>query len=177
MTVASNGHAPKTAPHQEPKRERGVEIQMVYHGAVVSFTFEAAIAPTVHEIEQSIDTLLRRAGWSGVKPACNTRVLPTGREWFSMSSRSTTATARPAARCIALPSPRAATAGTARRVRPAIRRRTPRAIARCASRINRHIGALPVGCIAFGDGTGTTRQGFAGSTPAAGSHKPFLPAR
>jgi hypothetical protein len=80
MTVASNGHAPKTAPHQEPKRERGVEIQMVYHGAVVSFTFDAAIAPTVHEIEQSIDTLLRRSGWSGVKPAAEPVLLATGRE-------------------------------------------------------------------------------------------------
>lgn len=80
MTAPTNGHAPASAPSQEPKRQRGVSIQMVYHGALVSFTFDAAVAPTVHEIEQSIDTLLRRAGWSGVTPPKEPIVLPAGRE-------------------------------------------------------------------------------------------------
>lgn len=46
------------------KRQRGVTIQLVYHGAPVTFTFDANGAPQIHEIEQSIDTLLKREGWS-----------------------------------------------------------------------------------------------------------------
>jgi hypothetical protein len=80
MTTLTNGHAPKTAPDQQQKRERGVAIQMTYHGALVSFTFEASVAPTVHEIEQSIDTLLRRTGWSGVQTPVEPVVLPSGRD-------------------------------------------------------------------------------------------------
>jgi hypothetical protein len=80
MTITSNGHTAHGAPAQDAKRARGVEIQMVYHGAIVSFSFEASIAPTVHEIEQSIDTLLRRAGWSGVTPPAEPIQLATGRE-------------------------------------------------------------------------------------------------
>lgn len=68
------------------KRTRGVEIQLVYHGAPVTFTFAAEGAPQVYEIEQSIDTLLKREGWSapqlahvtngnGKKPAAE-RVAP-----------------------------------------------------------------------------------------------------
>lgn len=48
------------------KRQRGVTIRLSYHGALVDFTFDAATAPAVHEIEQSIDTLLKRDGWAGV---------------------------------------------------------------------------------------------------------------
>lgn len=80
MTTATNGHTAPTEPASDQKRQRGVAIQMVYHGAVVSFGFEASIAPTVHEIEQSIDTLLRREGWSGVTPPAKPLLLPAGRE-------------------------------------------------------------------------------------------------
>jgi hypothetical protein len=45
------------------KRQRGVSIQLCYHGAPITFTFEANGAPQIHEIEQSIDTLLKREGW------------------------------------------------------------------------------------------------------------------
>jgi hypothetical protein len=80
MTATTNWHTlPKTSTSDQ-KRERAVEIQMVYHGAVVSYSFEASIAPTVHEIEQSIDTLLRREGWSGVTPPSAPVLLPAGRE-------------------------------------------------------------------------------------------------
>jgi hypothetical protein len=80
MTTATNGHTAPSTPATEGKRARGVEIQMVYHGAVVSFAFEASVAPAVHEIEQMIDTLLRREGWSGVTPPAKPVLLPAGRE-------------------------------------------------------------------------------------------------
>jgi hypothetical protein len=53
-------------PPAPAKRQRGVSIQLSYHGALVNFTFDAATAPQVVEIEQSIDTLLKREGWAGV---------------------------------------------------------------------------------------------------------------
>lgn len=80
MTTATNGHTAPAESANEQKRQRGVDIQMVYHGAVVAFSFDAAVAPTVHEIEQSIDTLLRREGWSGVTPPAAPIRLPAGRE-------------------------------------------------------------------------------------------------
>jgi hypothetical protein len=49
------------------KRKRGVTIQLSYHGALVSFNFTAQDDIQVRELEQSIDTLLRREGWSGVR--------------------------------------------------------------------------------------------------------------
>lgn len=79
-TTIRNGHTANGVSAQDQKRQRGVEIQMAYHGALISFTFEASVAPTVHEIEQSIDTLLRRAGWSGVTTPAEPILLPTGRE-------------------------------------------------------------------------------------------------
>lgn len=65
------------------KRQRGVAILLTYHGAPVEFSFAAENAPTVNEIEQSIDTLLKRDGWgvpqtasaNGKKPAAE-RVKP-----------------------------------------------------------------------------------------------------
>lgn len=48
------------------KRRRAVTVQMCYHGALVSFSFDAETNITRHEIEQSIDTLLKADGWSAI---------------------------------------------------------------------------------------------------------------
>lgn len=73
MSNYANGRTPAPVDQdgeldfKEPpaKRARGVSIQLSYHGALVDFTFDATNAPAVHEIEQSIDTLLKRDGWAG----------------------------------------------------------------------------------------------------------------
>ena len=65
------------------KRQRGVEIHLTYHGAPVAFTFAPDQALTLEQIEQSIDTLLKRDGWAapaqpsaaGAKPKAD-RVKP-----------------------------------------------------------------------------------------------------
>jgi hypothetical protein len=51
------------------KRQRAITIQLNYHGALVSFNFSATDNVPIVELEQSIDTLLRREGWKGVENA------------------------------------------------------------------------------------------------------------
>lgn len=51
------------------KRQRAVTIQMNYHGALVAFAFAADDNVPIVELEQSIDTLLRREGWKGIDNA------------------------------------------------------------------------------------------------------------
>lgn len=51
------------------KRQRSISIQLNYHGALVTFGFSAADNVPIVELEQSIDTLLRREGWQGVENA------------------------------------------------------------------------------------------------------------
>lgn len=51
------------------KRQRSITIQLNYHGALVTFGFSAADNVPVVELEQSIDTLLRREGWKGIDSA------------------------------------------------------------------------------------------------------------
>lgn len=54
------------------KRQRGVTIQLTYHGALVSFAFSADDNVPIVELEQSIDTLLKREGWAAMpQPSAN----------------------------------------------------------------------------------------------------------
>jgi hypothetical protein len=57
------------------KRQRAVTIQLQYHGALVSFSFSASDNVPIVELEQSIDTLMRREGWSGAEQNAQPPVL------------------------------------------------------------------------------------------------------
>lgn len=61
-----NAPALEFAQPRPAKRERAVTIQLTYHGALISFSFSSSDNVPIVELEQSIDTLLRREGWSGV---------------------------------------------------------------------------------------------------------------
>ncbi len=84
MTSTANGRPPAPVDADgaldftpaPAKRQRGVTIQLCYHGALVCFTFAADGAPQVHEIEQSIDTLLKRDGWGGAPTGSTTAAKP-----------------------------------------------------------------------------------------------------
>ena len=52
-----------------PKRQRSISIQLNYHGALVTFGYGAVENVPVIELEQCIDTMLRREGWRGVENA------------------------------------------------------------------------------------------------------------
>lgn len=65
-----------------PKRKRATSIQLTYHGAMVGFTFSADDAIPVSELEQMIDTMLRREGWEGVpQPGTATNGAKKKAEW------------------------------------------------------------------------------------------------
>jgi hypothetical protein len=76
MSSHTNGHAPTHAQDTRAqdtvakgaKRQRAITITLHYHGAPVTFHFSAADNVPIVELEQSIDTLLRREGWGGVAP-------------------------------------------------------------------------------------------------------------
>lgn len=53
------------------KRKRGVSIQLAYRGVLVTFSYSADDALPIVEMEQSIDTLLKREGWAAPTPATN----------------------------------------------------------------------------------------------------------
>lgn len=49
---------------QSIKRQRAVRIRLAYHGVMVEFAYSAEDSVPIHELEQSIDTMLRREGWA-----------------------------------------------------------------------------------------------------------------
>jgi hypothetical protein len=51
---------------QTTKRQRTVRIRLTYHGAMIEFGYSAEDNVPIHELEQSIDTMLRREGWAGM---------------------------------------------------------------------------------------------------------------
>lgn len=53
------------AEEQTAKRKRAVRIRLAYHGALVEFAYSAEDSVPIHELEQSIDTMLKREGWTG----------------------------------------------------------------------------------------------------------------
>jgi hypothetical protein len=64
-----NAEALEFTQPKAPKRQRSISIQLNYHGALVTFGFSASDNVPIIELEQSIDTLLRREGWQGVDNA------------------------------------------------------------------------------------------------------------
>lgn len=51
---------------QSAKRKRAVRIRLAYHGVMVEFAYSAEDNVPIHELEQSIDTMLHREGWTGM---------------------------------------------------------------------------------------------------------------
>jgi hypothetical protein len=51
---------------QPTKRQRTVRIRLTYHGVMIEFGYSAEDNVPIHELEQSIDTMLRREGWAGM---------------------------------------------------------------------------------------------------------------
>jgi hypothetical protein len=49
---------------QPTKRQRAVRIRLAYHGVMVEFAYSTADNVPIVELEQSIDTMLRREGWT-----------------------------------------------------------------------------------------------------------------
>lgn len=54
------------------RQKRSVTVQLFYHGAPVSFGYAPEDDVQIHDIEQRIDTLLKREGWTGApQPAAS----------------------------------------------------------------------------------------------------------
>lgn len=49
---------------QTTKRQRAVRIRLAYHGVMVEFAYSAEDSVPIIELEQSIDTMLKREGWT-----------------------------------------------------------------------------------------------------------------
>lgn len=51
------------------KRKRAVAIQLAYHGANITITFNAEENVPIVELEQMVDTILKREGWAAPSAA------------------------------------------------------------------------------------------------------------
>jgi hypothetical protein len=51
------------------KRNRAITLGLIYHGAIVSIAFSAEDNVPINEIEQMVDTILRREGWGAQNSA------------------------------------------------------------------------------------------------------------
>jgi hypothetical protein len=64
---------PTVAEQPTTKRQRAVRIRLTYHGVMIEFGYSAEDNVPIHELEQSIDTMLKREGWAGLpQPAAST---------------------------------------------------------------------------------------------------------
>ena len=61
----------ESKPPQRTKRARAISVQLAYRGTLVTFTYGREENVPIHELEQSIDTMLQREGWSAPTVAAN----------------------------------------------------------------------------------------------------------